>query len=296
MRNYLSGMFIGMLLILMSSMGSTLAAQNETAVVTLSIFSGRVDPTWTLSPNQTQAFRYMLETLPSGEPAAIPDTLGYRGFEIRLGAETVSVFNGHVQLTPDSQWVDDPTRALESWLLGTAGDALEPDLAAELWAMFAGLPPFHSGTVSAVDGFAIYLVTGGLSPAEAAQADVTSLPYQAEPILQMDDITLYHAATHAFELTAAGKRQLAALKVPVSGLPFVVCVDGEAIYAGAFWASYSSLSYFESVVLNVTFAHTEEPLRLDLGYPGPSPELYTGIDLRSDPRILAAFEKAGKLD
>lgn len=135
-----------------------------------------------------------------------------------------------------------------------------------------------------------------MTPTEVAHSDVSTLPLHAEPVIQMGDISIYHASTHEFELTTEGQNKLAALQVPVSGIPFVVCVNGEAIYPGAFWAGYSSLSYHASIVLDVLLAPAGLPVRLDLGYPGSSAELYTGVDLRSDPRILAAFEQAGKLD
>ena len=275
------------------------SAQSEQADVTLWVFSGRLDPAWRLSPGQTQVLQHIINTLPPGDAFQIPNVPGYRGFGIQLGAESITVFDGRVQA--GSTWLADPEHTLEIWLLGTADDALEPELVTGLWDQFTSqvqlsvISQVQMNSVP-VEGFAIYLVTGGLTPAEAAQAEPETLLRQAEPVIKMDDITIYHAATHEFDLTPEGQSKLAALDVPVSGLPFVVYVDDEAIYAGAFWASYSSLSYYESVVLDALLVQAGLPARLALGYPAPSDELYEGVDLRSDPRILAAFEQAGKLD
>ena len=230
------------------------------------------------------ALQRILETLPPGDEAEIPDNLGYRGFEVHLGEATAYIFDGHVQLTPNTRWLADPSHALEIWLLGTAGDALEPDLAVLLWAQFAQFP-----LTNANEGFAIYLVTGGLTPTQAAHADLSTLERSTEPIIRMQDITVYQAATHEFELTTEGLAKLEALQVPVSGLPFVVGVDGEPIYAGAFWTSLSSLSYYDSIVLDVLHGMAGLPLRLDLGYPAPSPELYvtSGASYKENSAMLS---------
>ena len=95
-------------------------------------------------------------------------------------------------------------------------------------------------------------------------------------------------------LTDAAYERIAGLEVPIApGIPFVVCVDGEPIYRGAFWASYSSASY-DGIVIDVLPAVNMEPLRLQLGYPGP--DFFTGEDLRADARIFQALKEAGKLE
>jgi len=76
-------------------------------------------------------------------------------------------------------------------------------------------------------------------------------------------------------------------------MPFVVCVNRQPIYGGAFWVSYSSES-FHGIVIDTLYAQQNQPIRIQLGYP-ESPELFAGEDRRSDPRILQSLEQAGKL-
>lgn len=78
------------------------------------------------------------------------------------------------------------------------------------------------------------------------------------------------------------------------GVPFVVCVGAERIYPGAFWVSYSSMSY-NGIVIDTLSAQLEDPiLHIQLGCP-ESPEVFVGEDLRADPRILQSLREAGKL-
>ena len=144
----------------------------------------------------------------------------------------------------------------------------------------------------AVDGFAIYLIKGGISD---PQLDLTQFELEPTPFLSLDDILAYTWETHEIELTDAARQRVAQLEVPLStGVPFVVCVGAARIYPGAFWVSYSSMSY-SGIVIDTLFAQMDNGvIRLQLGYP-ESPELFAGEDLRSDPRILQSLKDAGKL-
>jgi len=143
-----------------------------------------------------------------------------------------------------------------------------------------------------VEGFAIYLVKPGSSD---PLADLAQLELEPAPFLSLDDILSYTWETHEIELTDAAFERVAQLDVPLTtGVPFVVCVGAERIYPGAFWVSYSSMSY-HGIVIDTLFAQMDDPsLRLQLGYP-ESPELFEGEDLRSDPRIRQSLEDAGIL-
>lgn len=138
--------------------------------------------------------------------------------------------------------------------------------------------------------FAIYLLAETLSPVEAAQADLRTLEREEEPILSSEDIVAYDWETHEITLTPAAIERIRALKVPTSGIPFVVCVGREPIYQGAFWTAFSSQSY-DGVVIE-TLRVEQGSMRIALGYPGP--DFYQGQDPRSDGRILQALEEAGK--
>jgi hypothetical protein len=139
--------------------------------------------------------------------------------------------------------------------------------------------------------FAIYLVRGEVPD---PQVDLSLLDLEPTPFLTTDDIVAYTWEMHELELTEAARLRLASLQVPVSGVPFMVCVGAERIYAGAFWVTFSSLSY-SGIVIDTLSAQMDNPtIRLQLGYP-ESPEFFEGEDLRSDPRILLSLEDAGKL-
>jgi len=158
----------------------------------------------------------------------------------------------------------------------------------------AGKPsPSPAATPTRVsgEGLAIYLTDPEIRPDKLAIQ--SHLDLAAEAILTTDDIIGYEWATHEITLTAAGIERLQALQVPTTGKSFAVCVDGAPVYAGAFWAGYSSQS-FDGVVIDPILVTVERPVvRIQLGYPGPG--FFHGEDPRSDPRIRQALEREGKL-
>jgi hypothetical protein len=140
--------------------------------------------------------------------------------------------------------------------------------------------------------FAIYLIQSGST---ASGSDLSRLELESTPFLSVDDLISYTWATHEIEFTEAARQRLAQLEVPVTtGVPFVVCVGTRRIYSGAFWVSYSSIS-FDGFVIDTLPAQAGIPiLRIQLGYP-TAPELFSGADLRADPRILQSLQTAGRL-
>lgn len=145
------------------------------------------------------------------------------------------------------------------------------------------------------EGFALYL--------PAVETPVSQLPILSHikladaPLVSGADIVSYSKDTHQIQLTAAAFRRVADLEVPVRGLAFVVSVDRQPIYTGAFYTSLSSMS-FDGVVIvtpldsDVTAA-CRHMIQLELGYPGPS--FFSGEDPRADPAILGSLEQVGKL-
>ena len=138
---------------------------------------------------------------------------------------------------------------------------------------------------------AIYLTDPEVRPEQLPI--LSHLDLAGEPILAEDDIISYTWDTHEITLTAAAVERLLALQVPTSGKSFAVCVDGAPVYAGAFWAAYSSQS-FAGVIIDPILVTVERPvIRIELGYPGPG--FFRGEDPRSDVRIKQALEQAGIL-
>jgi hypothetical protein len=107
------------------------------ARVELDVFSGRPNPTWTLTAAETKTFRDMVAALPGTGTLTFPDPLGYRGMLVSLPAEeangsvtTWRIWRGVVQQTSDatSTFYVDSDRALEMWLLQSGQIHIEPDL------------------------------------------------------------------------------------------------------------------------------------------------------------------------
>ncbi|MCP4610036.1 MAG: hypothetical protein GY845_15115 [Planctomycetes bacterium] len=137
--------------------------------------------------------------------------------------------------------------------------------------------------------FAIY------SPKQEMTIDelaiVSHIEISEEPIISTADIISYSEQTHEIELTPDAAERIDQLELP--GKPFVVCVDRQPIYAGAFMAAYFSRS-FDGVVIETLGVAQRQSLRIQLGYP-ESQDFFTGDDPRSDPTILEALKSDGKL-
>ncbi len=97
--------------------------------VELDVFSGRPNPTWTLSPEETAALAALLKDLPRSDTPAGEGGLGYRGFiisnpgraaglpaRIRVGGGVVTMEeNGRLQFYRE-------THGIERWLLQQASE------------------------------------------------------------------------------------------------------------------------------------------------------------------------------
>lgn len=145
------------------------------------------------------------------------------------------------------------------------------------------------------DGFAIYLLVEDVPTLGLAQADLDQLVLAPEPLISSADIVSYDKDSHVIELTETAYKRVRAIfpmPVKVDGIPFVVTVGDERIYAGAFWTPLSSLSY-DGIVIGQPLDPEGTLVQIVLGY--PAPEAFIGTDPRSDARILEALEKDGKL-
>ena len=143
--------------------------------------------------------------------------------------------------------------------------------------------------------FAIYLLSQSIPAAELSQSNIGQFVLESEPLLSDDDIVSYDKISHSIELTRAAfnrVQEVFTLPVKVNGVPFVVCVGEERIYAGAFWTPLSSLSY-DGVVIMQPFDPEKTMIQIALGYPVPS--VFYGNDPRADPRITQALEQDRKL-
>jgi hypothetical protein len=98
-------------------------------VVTLGIYSGRPDPTWTLTVDEAAAVDAALAALPDGTGTPPVGGLGYHGFSIARPGSTSVAYLGTVAPPGDGPrpMKADPTRSIERCLLKTSGSHVTPD-------------------------------------------------------------------------------------------------------------------------------------------------------------------------
>lgn len=151
------------------------------------------------------------------------------------------------------------------------------------------------GCTARTGGFAVYLLSDGRPGTALLGASLGDLPLRDRPLFSQNDLAWYNSARHEMALSPeayARVQGVFAAPIQTDGIPFVVCVGPERIYAGAFWTPLSSLSY-DGVVILQPMAPDRTTLEISLGYPGSG--FYRGPDPRSDPRVLEALERTGKL-
>jgi hypothetical protein len=95
--------------------------------VELDLYSGRPNPSWTLTADQTTTLDTMLAALSPSSAQPPEGGLGYRGFLVHDGTKTIRVFQGSVtvQGAAQSEVFQDGSRALEHWLLETGQKAID---------------------------------------------------------------------------------------------------------------------------------------------------------------------------
>ena len=137
----------------------------------------------------------------------------------------------------------------------------------------------------------IRLLAADIRPRDLAIASHPSHLRLGEILVSSDEILSYRAETHCLRLSGDAWDRLQTLRVPVGGIPFAVCLDGQPVYAGALWTALSSL-IFDGVVIMLPSIE-EGTICVEMGYPGPN--FATGEDPRGDAQILQALRSAGKL-
>lgn len=132
-----------------------------------------------------------------------------------------------------------------------------------------------------------------LTAEEAAARPLGELLLASVPLVTLGNLDFYEGSTHTLRMEPWYGDRLRGLlpEVGVHGLPFVVVVDAEPIYLGAFFTSLSSSSFGQPVIVLEDIA--EGAVRIERAY--PSPGAATGSDPRGDPRILELLEAVAKL-
>jgi len=141
------------------------------------------------------------------------------------------------------------------------------------------------------EGFAVYLTKGDIPPAQMPA--LSHIDMADQPVIAMDDIISYNAKTHEITLTTEAFVRISSLEVPLRGKSFVVCVDRNPIYHGAFWTPISSMSYDGVTIWKPLMSQEPHVITLGLGYPSSS--FYSDQDPRDNAEVMESLKQAGKL-
>ena len=141
------------------------------------------------------------------------------------------------------------------------------------------------------EGFAIYLTKGDIPPSKMPMLSHVDLAEQ--PVLSAQDIISYNVITHEILLTAAAFDRICSLAVPTSGSSFLVCIDRQPIYWGAFWTPLSSQSFGSITIMKPLGSQDTKTIQIERGYPSAS--FFSGEDPRNNLEIMRSLQQAGRL-
>ena len=141
------------------------------------------------------------------------------------------------------------------------------------------------------EGFAVYLTRADIPPAQMPA--LSHIDVAEQPVIAMKDIVSYNAETHEMTLTTGAFDRISRLEVPVRGRSFVVCIDRQPTYWGAFWTPISSMSFDGVTIWKPLGQQESKTIKLTLGYPSSS--FYDGADPRNNAEVMESLRKAGKL-
>ena len=106
----------------------------------------------------------------------------------------------------------------------------------------------HEGNVNSYrrsNELGFYLLADpSISAVEARQEALSDLQLAEEPLFDLDDIEYYDWGSHRFSISERAfiaLRNVVKAHHSVSGIPFVVVVNQQPRYLGAFWFAYSSI-------------------------------------------------------
>jgi hypothetical protein len=152
------------------------------------------------------------------------------------------------------------------------------------------------------EGFAIYLPSRDISNEELWRLNtgeevliIDKIKLKNEPVVSENDLIAYNLANHTLEISATAAEKLDKLDRGrfVTRL-VLICVRKKPIYWAAIWRGIYSAS-FSGVVVMISdpLTFNKNIIEIKCGY--PSEEWFRGKDPRSDPEIIEALKKSGKL-
>jgi hypothetical protein len=151
-------------------------------------------------------------------------------------------------------------------------------------------PPAKQGEPPNGEGFGVYLLARDIPASH--MPSVGHLELADRPLLSLGDIVSYSITTHDIEVSAEATETLLNLDVPTNGKVFVVCIDRQPVYWGAFWTPISSMS-FDGITMLKPLSPDQHTIRIELGYPSGSS--FSGKDPRPNAKIMQSLQQAGKL-
>lgn len=106
------------------------------AKVTLNIFSGKKNPTWSLSKEDVESLLSIVKGLPAADSGDFFDGLGYRGFQVSMSGPAtaarsrITVYRGRVRYDDGGnvRYLADKDRQVEQLLLKSGSLHLKPGL------------------------------------------------------------------------------------------------------------------------------------------------------------------------
>jgi hypothetical protein len=131
------GLLLGLGLAAAAACGGMESAMSDTAgrvEVEADLYSGRPNPTWTLSADEAGRLEGLLGRLAPAAGGGYPDRLGYRGLRLTLArpgaaVATAEIADGrlHYGDRAGTRVLADPGREVERWLIATSKDKVGAD-------------------------------------------------------------------------------------------------------------------------------------------------------------------------
>jgi len=143
-----------------------------------------------------------------------------------------------------------------------------------------------------IDKAELYLIKSYKRVEYSQDIDERSIELYRRPLVNYSDIISYSASNHYFRFSDRGVKAIKDMKHSVNGVPFALVADGELIYTGYFWPSFSSASC-EWITIDPILVLGNNRMRVNLGYPGD----FDGVlDRRNDHRLLEILGRDNKLE
>lgn len=138
------------------------------------------------------------------------------------------------------------------------------------------------------------LALSALSLAAAANHSFEIVSDQ-EVVVTASDLVEYVFSDHAMKVRGPSMARLAGMKAPVTGKPFQVVVDGQAVYSGRFVPVVSSMTFKEPTILLDVKTNRPYAIVVISGPMHHEPQFQNGQDPRMDVRITKTLQDLGKL-